>query len=235
MNSIAVELVTKTAEAKDGGLDILGIILDSSGVVWLVLLLLIIASISSLYIIGVKYILLRKAKQEDKLFLNFFWENRALESSYEKSKLYTFSPVAKVFKEGYEELEKIKEDGKPKDEDLDFLKRTIRKTITLQTERLESSISYLAIIGSTAPFVGLFGTVWGIMSSFLNIANQKSASLLTVAPGIAEALIATAIGLFAAIPAVVFYNLYSNRVGGHVSDMENFENDFLNIVKRYIF
>ncbi len=236
-NSIAIELVTKAEKVKvvENKLNIVKIMLDSTGVVWLVLLLLLFASFSSLYIIGMKYITLKKAKREDELFLNFFWENKALEDSYEKSKLYQFSPVAQVFKEGYEELERIKESGTPKAEDLDYLKRAIRKTITNQTNKLESLIPYLAIIGSTSPFVGLFGTVWGIMSSFLNIANQKSASLLTVAPGIAEALIATAIGLFAAIPAVIFYNLYSNRVGTHISNMENFENDFLNIVKRYIF
>ncbi len=236
MNSIAVELISKSGESKSG-LNIISIIMDSSGVVWLVLLLLIAASVFSIYIIAVKFLYLKKVKIEDREFLDVFWKTKALEDSYEKAKLYKYSPVAKVFREAFKELERIKDsrDTKDSEDNLSFLKRTIRKTIRLEAEKLESMVPYLATIGATAPFVGLFGTVWGIMSSFLNIAKEKSASLLTVAPGIAEALIATAIGLFAAIPAVIFFNIYSNDIRRHIVDMENFENDFLNVVKRYIF
>lgn len=234
MNSIAIELATKSAEANQK-MSIMGIISDSEGFVWFILLVLALSSIASIFIIFYKYFYLKNAHKQSQEFLNFFWKERALDSTYEKSKELTYSPIARIFIEAYEELENIKKTGETKEGDLDYISRTLRRAITTQSNHLESLIPHLATIGSTAPFVGLLGTVWGIMSSFINIASKGSASLLTVAPGIAEALIATAIGLFAAIPAVIAYNYYSDKIRVQVSDMENFEKDFLNIVKRYIF
>ena len=119
--------------------------------------------------------------------------------------------------------------------DLENIERALVRAQNGERVVLESMTSWLATTASAAPFVGLFGTVWGIMSSFINIAAKGNATLLTVAPGIAEALVATAIGLVAAIPAVVFYNHFVSRTRVLELDMENFGNDFLNIVKRHFF
>ena len=118
---------------------------------------------------------------------------------------------------------------------LENIERALRRARTSEVVHLESMTPFLATTASAAPFVGLFGTVWGIMTSFLNIAREGDATLLTVAPGIAEALIATAIGLVAAIPAVVAYNWCLNQMRILEADMDNFGNDFLNIVKRHFF
>ena len=233
MNSIAVELAVKAAD-KGHDLSVIGILSESKGLVLVILIILLLSSFVSVFIIFYKFMYLKNAHKETEEFLDFFWKERALDASYEKAKEFNYSPIAKIFKAAYEELENIKKTGKTDDGDLDYLSRTLRKAITTESNNLESLVPYLATIGSTAPFVGLLGTVWGIMSSFMNIASKGSASLLTVAPGIAEALIATAIGLFAAIPAVVAYNFYSDKIRVQISEMENFEKDFLNIVKRYI-
>ncbi len=234
MNSIAIELATKSAE-KAQEMSIMGVLLDAKGFVWFILLVLIFSSFASIFIIIYKFFYLKNAHKQTEEFLDFFWKERVMDSSYEKALELPYSPIAKIFIAAYKELEDIKKSGRAKQNDIDYVLRTFRKAITNESNQLESLVPYLATIGSTAPFVGLLGTVWGIMSSFMNIAAKGSASLLTVAPGIAEALIATAIGLFAAIPAVVAYNYYSDKIRVQVSEMENFEKDFLNIVKRYIF
>ncbi len=233
MNPIFVDLVAKSGDS--GKMDIWFLMKESTGVVLFVLIVLILFSISTMFIIGYKWFFLKKAKQESEQFLAIFWKERALDIAYKEAKGAINSPVANVFVQAYEELEKIKNsDSKKNSSDIDFIIRTLRKAISMQTNKLESMVSFLATIGSAAPFIGLFGTVWGIMNAFLNIGAKQSVSLATVAPGIAEALIATAIGLIAAIPAVIAYNHFSNKIKIQVSEMENFENDFLNIVKRYI-
>jgi biopolymer transport protein TolQ len=234
MNFITVELATKSAQQAHE-MSIIGILSQSKGMVLFILIILILSSLASVFIIIYKYFYLKNAHKQSDEFLDFFWKKRALDLAYQKASEYPYSPIAKIFIAAYKELEDIKKTGETKESDLDYISRTLRKAITTESNHLESLIPYLATIGSTAPFVGLLGTVWGIMSSFINIAAKGSASLLTVAPGIAEALIATAIGLFAAIPAVVAYNFYSDKIRVQISDMENFEKDFLNIVKRYIF
>lgn len=231
MNSIAIELATKSAEANQK-MSIMGIISDSEGFVWFILLVLALSSIASIFIIFYKYFYLKNAHKQSQEFLNFFWKERALDSTYEKSKELTYSPIARIFIEAYEELENIKKTGETKEGDLDYISRTLRRAITTQSNHLESLIPHLATIGSTAPFVGLLGTVWGIMSSFINIASKGSASLLTVAPGIAEALIATAMGLFAAIPAVIAFNRFSYSVEKIENSYGNFMEEFSAILQR---
>jgi len=145
--------------------------------------------------------------------------------------------VAKVFQAGYLELQRLieKEKGKASGsghDSIDNLERALGRASRNEMMRLERSLTFLATTGSTAPFIGLFGTVWGIMNAFQNIGAQGGASLATVAPGISEALIATAIGLAAAIPAVMGYNYYTHKIRGLRIQMENFASDFLNIVKR---
>ncbi len=232
METIMVDLVAKTGSEQT--MSMWSLISQSSGIVLLVLILLISFSIITLFIIGYKTYFLRQAQKEDDYFLTVFWKERALDIAYSEAKKLEVSPVANMFVNAYEELEKIQKSKTTTSQDADFLIRTLRKAITIQSNRLESMVSFLATIGSSAPFIGLFGTVWGIMNAFLNIGAKQSVSLATVAPGIAEALIATAIGLIAAIPAVIAYNYFSNIIKIQISEMENFQNDFLNIVKRYI-
>jgi len=152
------------------------------------------------------------------------------------------APLGEVFKAGYIELTKLKDrDGEDPDSmrtrlsGIENIERALRRAMKAEMTHLESLVPYLATVGSTAPFIGLFGTVWGIMVAFVNINAQGAAGLDVVAQPIAEALIVTAIGLFTAIPAVVAYNYFTNRVKVIGAEMENFSDDFLNIVKRHFF
>ena len=144
-----------------------------------------------------------------------------------------------VFRAGYSELAKIKKTSSDADVmasqlgEMENINRALRRATASEVTHLESLIPFLATTGSTAPFVGLFGTVWGIMNSFRDIAGAGAANLTTVAPGISEALIATAIGLAAAIPAVIAYNYFNSKIRVLSTEMDNFSNDFLNIVKRH--
>jgi len=209
-----------------------------------------------------KYRLLSKAKRETINFLDLFWESRDLKKVYMESKALNFSPVARLFRAGYAEFTRFRklqstysdeaqaqsghQDGRPEDRVqttlegssqtrralMDNLERSLRKATIDQNKRLERSLSFLATTGNTTPFIGLFGTVWGIMESFRGIGMKGSASLAVVAPGISEALIATAAGLAAAIPAVVAFNYFSQRVVSLQAEMDIFTTDFLSMVGR---
>ena len=141
------------------------------------------------------------------------------------------SPVAAVFSSGYHEFMKAK-DSRASDDVLENIERALRRSSTNELTLLEKRVPFLATTGSSAPFIGLFGTVWGIMNSFLNIGAKGATNLAVVAPGISEALIATAVGLFAAIPAVIGYNYCASKIRLLHREMENFSSDFLNSVKR---
>lgn len=209
-----------------------------------VLVLLVLASAASWAIIVYKGALLRKAQSQSVAFLDSFWQSRRLDDIYNDSEKYDRSPIAQVFRAGYVELAKVKQRAQGRDEkgaDKDHLdpsaniERALRRAATSELTHLEALVPFLATTGSTAPFVGLFGTVIGIMKAFRDIGNVGSANLATVAPGIAEALIATAAGLFAAIPAVVAYNYFNSRTRVLNSEMDNFSSDFMNIVRRHFF
>lgn len=240
MDSIFVNLVTVTADAATE-FTITGLLLKATPVVKGVLALLVGMSLISWYIIIYKWFYLRRAQGESSLFLETFWQSKRLDEIYQTSEHLKRSPISQVFRAGYVELTKLKSGGNTGDTmqgqmgDLENIDRALRRAQTAEAINLASLTPILATTASAAPFVGLFGTVWGIMVSFLSIAREGNASLQTVAPGIAEALIATAIGLVAAIPAVVFYNYFLNRTRVLEADMENFGNDFLNIVKRHFF
>ncbi len=227
--------------AKAGeGLDIVELISQSSGVVLAVLLLLVAFSLISWYIIGYKAYYLRKAQAESIEFLESFWQSKRLDAIYQVSENLRRSPISQVFRAGYVELSKLKsgqEEGTLVGQlgGLENVDRALRRAQTSEITQLESMVPFLATTGSTAPFIGLFGTVWGIMNAFINIGASESATLATVAPGIAEALIATAIGLVAAIPAVMAFNYFNTRIRVLAAEMESFSNDFLNIVKRHFF
>jgi biopolymer transport protein TolQ len=235
-----VQLVTAAGEKVEpkGILELLG---DASGVVMGVLVLLLLFSVISWYVIGYKWFFLRRAHAESISFLDTFWQSKRLDEIYQASQNYKRSPVSQVFKAGYVELTKLKgQDGSSTMSaslgGLENVERSLRRATTAEVTHLESLVPFLATVGSTAPFVGLFGTVWGIMNAFVNInalTEGGEVSLAVVAGPIAEALIATAIGLFAAIPAVIAYNYFVNRIKILSSEMDNFSADFLNIVKRH--
>lgn len=236
MNDLSLVLLVGAGEQ---GLDIWDLTLKSRGVVLGVLVLLVLFSIVSWYIIAYKYVYLRRAHGQSGRFLETFWHSKRLDAIYKSAEDYKRSPIAHVFRAGYIELTKIKSD-KQSDAanwlgDMQSIERALERAQTAELTHLESMIPFLATTGSAAPFVGLFGTVWGIMNAFRNIGVQKSANLATVAPGIAEALVATAIGLMAAIPAVVAYNYFTRRVKVQAAEMDTFSSDFLNIVKRHFF
>ena len=211
------------------------------GMVFWVLVLLIGFSLACWYIIGYKYFFIRRAQQQSARFLDSFWRSKRLDAIFRSTDEVPASPTAQVFRAGYIELSKLQGANQPDAPegmrerlgDLESIRRALDRAITVETTRLESTVPFLATTGSTAPFVGLFGTVWGIMNSFSAIGAKGSATLAVVAPGIAEALIATAIGLLAAIPAVIAYNYFVNRIRVLNSEMETFSSDFLNIVKRH--
>lgn len=210
-----------------------------------VMFLLLAISVLSWAIIFYKFYQIRKARRESYYFLESFWKNRNLSSVYTDSKNYQSSPVAAIFRIGYQELNRIRKstrNGAADSDDADsssgqfqgieLFQRTLRRTMNVEATRLARLLSFLATTGNTAPFIGLFGTVWGIMSSFHDIGQAGAANLAVVAPGISEALVATAAGLAAAIPAVVAFNYFSSRVRVLETEMTNFVADFLNILER---
>lgn len=188
-----------------------------------VLALLLLFSVVSWSIILLKWFSLRKADKSSAVFTDLFWKIRRFDRIFEESRGFEASPIAQVFRKGYHELQ-TDEIG---------VEHVLRKTGLAEIKELESNIAFLATVGSTSPFIGLFGTVVGIMTSFEQIGSRGSASLATVAPGIAEALIATAAGLLAAIPAVIAYNYFSNRVRAMASEIETFSSDFLNLIRHH--
>lgn len=199
------------------------------------MVLLVLMSVLSWYIIGFKYLYLRKATKETGRFLDSFWRSRDIEQIYKHAQSLRTSPVSAMFLAGYTELAKLSTDdpNREKGDDLDNVHRALRRAQVVETTKLESWVPFLATTGSAGPFIGLFGTVVGIMNSFTNIADQGSASLQHVAPGIAEALFATAIGLVAAIPAVMAFNYFQRGIRVQQSAMQTFEQDYLNIIRRH--
>ena len=234
-------------QASGGGssgepLDPWKLIAEASFIVKLVMIVLAIMAIGSWFIMGAKAVRLMQAKSKSRQFLDAFWASgegkdwttERIEGLYAKVKSFEGSPIASVFRAGYVELARVMSTGHPPSAgDVDNVERALDRAATSEMTAIETMLPFLATTGSTAPFIGLFGTVWGIMNSFMNISQQASASLDVVAPGIAEALIATAIGLFAAIPAVMAYNFFVRRIQVLESEVHAFERDFTNIVRRH--
>lgn len=201
-----------------------------------VMALLALMSIAGWYVIGYKYFYIKRATRETVMFLDAFWRSKDIEHIYKTAQSLRHSPLAAMFLAGYTELAKLTNDGnatRSRDSDLDNVERSLRRTQLSEGTKLENLVPYLATTGSAAPFIGLFGTVWGIMTTFQDISDKGSATLQTVGPGISEALLATAIGLVAAIPAVMAYNYFQRRIRIHVSQMHTFEQDYLNIIRRH--
>lgn len=206
----------------------LNLIKHASIVVKFVLFLLIIFSVVSWAIIIFKLVEYRNAKTKSYKFLKFFRKTKNFSDIMKLSVNLKDSPLMQIFRTGYKELSiQIGPERDINKINMDSISRSLVRVSNIEITRLERLNGFLATTASVTPFIGLFGTVWGIMTSFQQIGIQMNANLATVAPGIAEALIATALGLFAAIPAVIFYNLLVNKVKVIITEMENFISEFL--------
>jgi biopolymer transport protein TolQ len=218
------------------------VIRQASAVELAVLALLIAVSAVSWALIAMKAMQLSRARAQSVSFLDSFWKGSRLEVIYQSARGLTASPLSKVFQAGYEELSRIaqtkeKQEGAMAERlgGIENVERALNRASLAQITELESRVSFLGTVGSAAPFVGLFGTVMGILSAFNEIADKGNATLATVAAPVGNALFATAAGLFAAIPAVVAYNSFVSRIRVFDTEMSNFTADFLNIVKRHFF
>ncbi|MGE0155401.1 MAG: protein TolQ [Geobacter sp.] len=211
-------------------------------VVLAVFVILIFFSVVSWAIIFYKLFQIHKANSESVRFMDFFWKTKRFDTIAAQADRFSSSPLVMLFNEGYSELKQVM-DGDAKQEqtgvstdlgDIENVTRALRRATNQEINRLEKYTTFLATTGSASPFIGLFGTVWGIMVAFEGIGRTGSASLAVVAPGISEALRATAIGLIAAIPAVMAYNHFQHKIRVLVKEMDSFSTEFLNIVQRNI-
>ncbi len=215
---------------------ILELVLSASLVVQLVMLLLVAASVTSWAIIVRKRRMLNAALAGSNAFETSFWSGGDLAAIYRDVTRGGRPPadMAGLFEAGFREFRRLGEQpGMSADQVLEGVRRAMTVAQMREVDRLEESLSTLATIGSTSPYVGLFGTVWGIMNSFRGLGNVQSATLAVVAPGISEALIATALGLFAAIPAVIAYNRYADKVGRLEVRYDSFIEEFFSVLQRH--
>ena len=203
-----------------------GLFIRADFIVKTVILMLIVCSIYSWAIIFEKFRLFKKINLESEEFEEKFWKSKSAETFYNSLPINLDNPMALLFKDSMQTLLKAKNKSNLSERMSSVLEVNIEKQIVT----LEKGFTFLATVGSTAPFIGLFGTVWGIMNSFQSIAISRNTSLAIVAPGIAEALFATALGLLAAIPAVVAYNKYNNDSKKYSQKLENFSKRFLSII-----
>ena len=246
-----ISIIGQVAESAPAHQVKISTLISTAGpVVKFVLLLLLLMSLISWMIIFSKYLMVKSAKNKSEKFLDLYHTSGNFGNLFTSTK-HIGGPVAEMFRAGYTELLKIKNSkAKPEmmEEDINeaesiapnldnivIIDRVIKKTMSSEISKLEGSLTFLATTGSTAPFIGLFGTVWGIMNSFIGLSSSQDVpTLQAVAPGIAEALIATAIGLAAAIPAVVAYNYFVSKVRAISIEMDNYLAEFLNVAERYI-
>ena len=215
-------------------LSILSLVVQASLVVQLVMAGLVIASLASWTVIFGKLFGLRKVRAANEEFEREFWAGKNLNDLYsDATKRTNGAPMERIFATGMREFLKLRE-RRVGDSGalLDGARRAMRASFQREMDTIESNLSFLATVGSVSPYVGLFGTVWGIMHAFVGLANMTQVTLATVAPGIAEALVATAIGLFAAIPAVIAYNRFAREIDRIASQLETFIEEFSNILQR---
>ena len=219
----------------NGDLSLLELILDASLLVQLVMLLLLLASVFSWVVIFKKRKLLTRAEKDANTFEERFWSGADLGRLYEEITEHRreVRGMERLFEAGFREYARLRQ-RRTSDSRLlvEGAQRAMRVTLNREMDRLEHHLSFLATVGSTSPYVGLFGTVWGIMNSFRALGNVSQATIAMVAPGISEALVATAMGLFAAIPAVVAYNKYANQVERLLVRYETFVEEFSSILHR---
>jgi biopolymer transport protein TolQ len=219
----------------NGDLSIIRLVAEASLAVQLVIAILVAASLASWAIIFSKRRVLRRARREVEQFEGSFWSGGDLAQLYRQLESKGGSTgMANIFELGFREFARLRQQGvTASDQLLEGSRRGMRIAQLKEIDRLEERLSTLATVGSTSPYVGLFGTVWGIMNAFTSIGNVQQVTLAMVAPGIAEALVATAIGLFAAIPAVVAYNRYADQVGRLELRYDAFMEEFSTILQRH--
>lgn len=205
-----------------GGSAALKLVLNAGPVVKMVIAILLFFSVFSWAIILYKWRFFARARKENQSFLRLYDSGYTKKALLQASRHLLVSPLARIYRAVYSEESTNREE----------LRRALRRYATLESARLERYLNFLATTGSTTPFIGLFGTVWGIMNSFHGIGAAGSASLAVVAPGIAEALIATAMGLAAAIPAVIGYNYYLSMAGRMIIEMEDFSEEILDFLSK---
>lgn len=240
-SNAATEVSQEVSESSIGGEGIIARAWRGGFVVFFVLLILVGMSVITWAVLFAKWLTMGRIERATAGFVKSFWDSRSLNDLNGKLADFPHSPVKEVFRTGYGELirgHQVKGDAVQSELGLsvaiDNLTRSLQKAKQVERKSLERYLSMLAISASVSPFIGLFGTVWGIMSAFEGIARTGSASLAAVAPGISEALIATAFGLAAAIPAVVGYNVFNAKIRGQMISVDGFAADFLNIVERYL-
>jgi len=236
-------VLAQLAETLPGRQDtVLDMVVGSGPVVRAVLLILLAFSVGCWGITLAKSVEMRRARRQSERFIDIFWDAKNLPTIQTASMDLKESPVAQVFRAGYQELQRFTKSkrGNPggEEEAIEFggvetVQRAMHRARTQEVTRLERGLTFLATTASTAPFIGLFGTVWGIMTAFRGLSTTTSSSIQAVAPGIAEALIATAVGLAAAIPAVVMYNRFSRQLRVLTAEMDTFGSEFLNIAERH--
>ncbi|NOY70642.1 MAG: Tol-Pal system subunit TolQ [Deltaproteobacteria bacterium] len=226
-------------------LNVIQMVLHAGAMVQFVILILFLFSVATWAIIFVKFFQIQKAYSESAFFIEYFWKTRDFAGSFSKAKALKYSPVARVFRVAFMELRKLNRSGRANSRTesggiaaddrfagMANLKRALSRASTMESVRMIQLVPFLATTGNIAPFIGLFGTVWGIMHSFHGIAYKRGVtSLAAVAPGISEALVATAAGLAVAIPAVIAFNYFSQKIRVIESEMESFSSDFLNIIQ----
>ena len=216
-------------------LSLFSLIWEASLPVQAVMLILVIASMASWKIIYLKIKTLKMAEQNTDDFEKIFWSGGSLSNLYESVSVKPPKDILGlpvIFKAGYKEYMSNKNTGALDKKSVESVRRAMSATYNREVDTLDRHLPFLASVGSVSPYIGLFGTVWGIMNAFIGLANVAQASLAQVAPGIAEALIATAIGLFAAIPAVIAYNKFASKVDRISIRYESFMEEFINIMDR---
>ena len=216
---------------------VLDLIFSSGPVVQFVLYILILLSIMSWAITFSKWMQLKRAKKASDEFRALFWETRNLSRVDDSSRRLSKSPLARVFNSGYRELAHIFQDRNIDEispEELGTVERALKRAEYDQSVKLEKGNTFLATVASAAPFIGLFGTVWGIMNAFRGLSTAKTTTIQAVAPGISEALVATAIGLAAAIPAAVAYNYFAVALRNFRESMDKFSSEFISVAKSQI-
>jgi len=239
-----IHVFLQAGPAANDNMDIVSLMMHASDVAKAVLVLLMLMSLVSWYVIGTKALYLSRAGSRSNRFLDAFWKTSRLDDVWKLSEEMPPSPASELFRAGYVELAKLRRRRNEQKQgdaaethvgDIESIERALNRARTTAVTEMENKVPFLATTASAGPFIGLFGTVWGIMNSFRSIGVTGAANLATVAPGIAEALVATAIGLVAAIPAVMGYNYLSRRIRVITVEMESFSSDFLNIIRRRFF
>jgi biopolymer transport protein TolQ len=214
-------------------LSFISMVTHASFVVQAVMALLLLLSLWSWWQIFLKMFALKRAAASTDVFEDEFWKGGDLAALYQRaSQARDGGPLERIFSAGFREFSKHRKQGSSSAATMDSARRAMRATYQREIDTLEANLAGLATVGSVSPYIGLFGTVWGIMNSFRGLSNVSQATLAQVAPGIAEALIATAMGLFAAIPAVVAYNRYTHDVDRLATRLETFIEEFSNILQR---